>query len=90
MFFVKEFLNNKIMLTKYQDNGASIEKNKLILEIYPNLFKQNDGNRPIIEQKLSLKKENKYLIFGTSAQLSNHESQMKKCLSRCDLRLKAE
>lgn len=37
MFFLKEFLNSKMMLTKYQENGASIEKNILIKEKFDKL-----------------------------------------------------
>lgn len=54
----------KLEINGYWVNDKATAKDKLTLEIYPSTFKQNDGNRPIIEQKLSLKKENKYLIFG--------------------------
>jgi hypothetical protein len=54
----------KLEINGYWVSEKASEKNKLTLEIYPSAFKQNDGNRPIIEQKLSLKKENKYFIFG--------------------------
>jgi hypothetical protein len=54
----------KLEINGYWVNNKATATDKLTLEIFPSSFKQNDGNRPMIEQKLSLKKENKYLIFG--------------------------
>lgn len=63
----------KLEINGYWVNNKATAKDKLTVEIYPSSFKQNDGNRPIIEQKLSLKKENKYLIFGYLSHVSLEE-----------------
>lgn len=63
----------KLEINGYWVNDKATAKDKLTLEIFPSSFKQNDGNRPIIEQKLSLKKENKYLIFGYLNHISLEE-----------------
>lgn len=60
----------KLEINGYWVNDKANAKDKLTLEVFPNSFKQNDGNRSIIEQKLSLKKENKYLLFGYLKHLS--------------------
>jgi hypothetical protein len=55
---------SKLEINGYWVSDKATAKDKLTLEVHPSSFKENDGNRPIIEQKLSLTKENKYLLFG--------------------------
>lgn len=55
---------NKLQL---EVNGYWIndsKKSSITLEVYPNSFEEGNDNRPIIEQKLKLTRENKFLLFS--------------------------
>lgn len=52
----------KLEINGYWANGKNAKE--ISLEVYPNIFEEGTDNRAIIEQKLKLTQENKYLIFG--------------------------
>ncbi|MFK7946613.1 MAG: hypothetical protein AB8G11_03405 [Saprospiraceae bacterium] len=52
----------KVDINGYWVNDAN--KSEIILEVYPNAFEVGNSNRPIIEQKLKLKRKNKFLMFS--------------------------
>lgn len=60
-------LLRKAEKVKLEINGYWVSDNKkseITLAVYPNSFEAGNGNRSIIEQKLKLTRENKFLIFS--------------------------
>lgn len=54
----------KLEISGYWANPSRKRNKKITLEVYPNTFKEGIDNRAIIEQKLKLTKDKRFLIFG--------------------------
>ncbi len=54
----------KLEINGYWINEQDSKIKSITFELYPNAFKKGIDSRPIVEQKLKLKQENRFLIFG--------------------------